>query len=42
MKGGLGIASVKVGKLVVGALVVELPGDVIDPDTGQIIALVLE
>ncbi|MFY9313253.1 MAG: P1 family peptidase [Tepidanaerobacteraceae bacterium] len=39
MKGGLGTASVKVGKLVVGALVVvNCLGDVIDPDTGQIIA----
>lgn len=39
MKGGLGTASIKVGDLVVGALVaVNCLGDVIDPDTGEIVA----
>ncbi|WP_422446642.1 P1 family peptidase [Thermoanaerobacterium sp. DL9XJH110] len=39
MKGGLGTASIRVGDLVVGALVaVNCLGDVIDPDTGEIVA----
>jgi L-aminopeptidase/D-esterase-like protein len=40
MKAGIGTASVKIGKgVVVGALVaVNAFGDVIDPDTGQIVA----
>jgi L-aminopeptidase/D-esterase-like protein len=43
MKGGLGTASIKVGQLVVGAIVaVNCLGDVIDPNTGQIIAGALD
>ena len=39
MKGGLGTASVRVGPLVVAALVaVNAVGDVIDPETGRILA----
>lgn len=39
MKGGLDTASIKVGELVVAALVVvNCLGDVIDPDTGNILA----
>lgn len=39
MKGGLGTASIKAGHLVVGAIVaVNCLGDVVDPDTGEIIA----
>lgn len=39
MKGGVGTASVKVGELVVGALVaVNALGDVKDPETGQLLA----
>ena len=39
MKGGLGTASVKLGNLVVGAVVVvNCNGDVSDPDTGEILA----
>ncbi|MDR1894693.1 MAG: P1 family peptidase [Spirochaetales bacterium] len=39
MKGGLGTASLKIGELVIGALVVvNSLGDVIDPSTGQILA----
>ncbi len=39
MKGGLGTASLKVGELVVGAIVaVNSIGDVSDPDTGEILA----
>jgi L-aminopeptidase/D-esterase-like protein len=39
MKGGLGTASQRVGELIVGAIVaVNCNGDVIDPDTGQILA----
>lgn len=39
MKGGVGSASVKVGELVVGALVaVNALGDVRDPETGQLLA----
>ncbi|WP_038209906.1 P1 family peptidase [Xenophilus azovorans] len=39
MKGGIGTASVKVGGLTVGALIaVNALGDVIDPDTGAVLA----
>lgn len=39
MKGGIGTASVKVGKITVGAIVaVNAVGDVIDPKTGEVIA----
>jgi L-aminopeptidase/D-esterase-like protein len=39
MKSGIGSASVKVGRLVVGAIVaVNSFGDVIDPNTGQVVA----
>ena len=39
MKSGLGTASLKVGDLIVGTLVaVNAWGDVVDPDTGKIIA----
>lgn len=39
MKGGLGTSSIKTGDLIVGALVVvNCFGDVVDPDTGNIIA----
>jgi L-aminopeptidase/D-esterase-like protein len=39
VKGGLGTASVRVGELVVGAIVaVNCNGDVSDPDTGEILA----
>lgn len=39
MKGGIGTASVKVGGVTVGALIVcNALGDVIDPDTGEVIA----
>lgn len=39
MKGGLGTASTKVGDLIVGAIVaVNCNGDVIDPDTGELLA----
>jgi L-aminopeptidase/D-esterase-like protein len=39
MKGGLGTASIKAGELIVGAIVVvNCLGDVVDPDTGRIIA----
>jgi L-aminopeptidase/D-esterase-like protein len=39
MKGGLGTASIKIGELVVAALVVvNCLGDVIDPETGEILA----
>jgi L-aminopeptidase/D-esterase-like protein len=39
MKGGLGTASLRVGELIVGAIVaVNCNGDVLDPDTGQILA----
>jgi L-aminopeptidase/D-esterase-like protein len=39
MKGGLGTASVKLGELVVGAIVaVNCIGDVSDPDTGELLA----
>jgi L-aminopeptidase/D-esterase-like protein len=39
MKGGIGTASVQVGDLIVGALVaVNCYGDVIDPETGQIVS----
>jgi L-aminopeptidase/D-esterase-like protein len=39
MKGGLGTASVRVGELVVGAIVaVNCNGDVTDPDTGEVLA----
>jgi L-aminopeptidase/D-esterase-like protein len=39
MKGGLGTASVRVGDLVVGAIVVvNCNGDVSDPDTGEVLA----
>jgi len=39
MKGGLGTASVRAGRLVVGALIaVNAFGDVVDPETGVIIA----
>jgi L-aminopeptidase/D-esterase-like protein len=39
MKGGLGTASLRVGELVVGAIVaVNCNGDVIDPDTGRALA----
>jgi L-aminopeptidase/D-esterase-like protein len=39
MKGGLGTASIRVGELVVGAIVaVNCNGDVIDPDTGETLA----
>ena len=42
MKGGLGTASRKIGDLVVGAIVaVNCYGDIIDPDTGKIVAGVL-
>jgi len=42
MKGGLGTASIKSQELIVGALVaVNCLGDVIDPETGEIIAGVL-
>ena len=38
-KGGLGTASLRVGRLVVGALVaVNAFGDVVDPDTGRVVA----
>ncbi len=43
MKGGLGTASIKAGRLVVGAIVaVNCLGDVVDPDTGKIIAGALD
>jgi L-aminopeptidase/D-esterase-like protein len=39
MKGGLGTAAIRVGDLLVGALVaVNAIGDVIDPTTGQVVA----
>ena len=39
MKGGLGTASTRVGDLIVGAIVaVNCNGDVIDPETGEILA----
>lgn len=39
MKGGLGTASIRLGELVVGALVVtNCLGDVVDPQTGRILA----
>lgn len=39
MKGGIGTASVKKGDLIVGAIVaVNSVGDVVDPDTGRILA----
>lgn len=39
MKSGLGTASLKLGRVIVGALVaVNAFGDVVDPDTGEIIA----
>ena len=39
MKGGIGTASVKVGKITVGAIVaVNAVGDVIDPKTGEVLA----
>jgi L-aminopeptidase/D-esterase-like protein len=39
VKGGLGTASMKVGELVVGALVaVNCNGDVVDPETGEVLA----
>lgn len=39
MKGGLGTASAKVGDLIVGAIVaVNCNGDVIDPETGELLA----
>jgi L-aminopeptidase/D-esterase-like protein len=39
MKGGLGTASIRVGELVVGAIVaVNCNGDVSDPDTGEVLA----
>lgn len=38
-KGGLGTSSIQLGEIVVGALaVVNALGDVVDPDTGQVIA----
>jgi L-aminopeptidase/D-esterase-like protein len=43
MKGGLGTASIKVGDLIVGAIVaVNCLGDVINPDNGKIVAGVLD
>lgn len=43
MKGGVGHASVRVGPWVVGALVVcNAVGDVLDPDTGQLLAGALD
>ncbi|NLC62515.1 MAG: P1 family peptidase [Thermoanaerobacterales bacterium] len=43
MKGGLGTSSIKVGELLVGAIVaVNCLGDVVDPKTGEIIAGVLD
>ena len=39
MKGGLGTASIKIGEVVIGAIVaVNCFGNVIDPSTGEIIA----
>lgn len=39
MKGGIGTASIRVGELVVGAIIVtNCLGDVINPETGQILA----
>ena len=39
MKGGLGTASLKVGELIVGAIVaVNCNGDVVDPETGKLLA----
>jgi len=39
MKGGLGTASIQIGDLVVGALaVVNAFGDIVDPETGKILA----
>ncbi len=42
MKGGLGTASLKIGEIVIGAIVaVNCFGDIIDPSTGRIVAGVL-
>ncbi len=43
MKGGLGTASTKVGDLIVGAIVaVNCNGDVVDPETGELLAGTLD